>query len=246
MAKYIELMCGPDAVKSCIESGFDSVCVAIRYRDPKGFKKEKEDALSRHPEALVGAVVSGDFHKSARKAIMNCDLVIADVSKPDSARNACECWEVDMIVNPEQACERDMHYNPACGLDMPSARLAAERGIGYIANMGQIIDSKGRLRCQKMARIAQSVKICQKAGMPIILSMCAKDPYGVRNPYDLFNLASTTVMNMSQAGMAIGKNPQRYLLKASRRSDPDCIMEGLRVIEWGGQNPGQKKRFGWY
>ncbi len=246
MKSFTDLYCGVEAVKEAYDAGYDKVCIAIPFSKNALFDKEVKRIRSDHPDVMVGAVISKDIQTTAKKAMTNADLVIADVSASDGPRYACECWEVDLIVNPERNEDRDKLYNPASGLDMVCASMASERGIGYIINIANVIGSRGISRSRTIARISQNIKLCTKVGMPTILTSGAVDGLGIRNPQDIINLSLDLGMDEGNSQLSLTRHPSTYLKRASDRKDPNIITDGLRVLEWGGQNRKDNKKFGWY
>ncbi|MBU0762718.1 MAG: hypothetical protein KKD39_06800 [Candidatus Altiarchaeota archaeon] len=232
--EYVELFTGEKVPKEALELGWSSVCVAVDFPGKRTVA-----------ETLQAAVVKSDIEKNTKKAVETFDLVFVEASKEDDARKASELWNVDILYNNELNEARDLIYNKSSGLDNVICTFMAERNIGYLINASNVLDSGGSSRVKLLGRLRQNVLLCRKYGVKVVLSNCAKDRQGLRNPLDLAAIGSLFGMTSGESVDAVSKNPLFFIQKGLRRRDPNVLTDGLVVKEWGSQKHQGKKRQGW-
>ena len=240
---FYDLMCGLKIVGETLDAGYENVCVLY---DSKSGKKDREFIQKKYPQTLAGTCIDKDIVRNCKKAIEVFDLVFVDGSKADNLRSASETWETDLVYDGEMNDMRDPLYHAASGLDHTICSFMFERDIGYVFNMGNLLNSSGMARIKTLSRLRQNVVLTRKFNVKTILTMGAKDSYGIRNPHDLLNLGKAIGFTESEALKSITKNPRHYMERAFDRSNPNIIMKGVKVLEWGKQDIQPNKKFGWY
>ena len=91
--------------------------------------------------------------------------VVAFVGGDDALnRRAVESLKIDYLVSPEGKTERDTLKQRDSGLNHVVARIAKEKGISVVVDMGTISRLEGGAKAERIARVIQNVKICRKVG----------------------------------------------------------------------------------
>jgi len=220
------------------------VCVAQKPEQARSMKALKKPA---NLECYVGAVIDRNVEKNARTALEYADIIIVSGGDGDVNREASECWEVDILLHPEANQEKDfMDYRNA-GLDHVMASFMAERGIALGIDFSQLLSLSGRSLAQLIGRIRQNVRIALKYKLPVVLVSCASDRLGVRSPWDMTATCPLLGVPPHVASKVVSDFPAYLIKKANDRKNPNVILKGLEVVDWGKQKPAEKKRkYGWY
>lgn len=243
--KCYDLLADARTIEAHRRLGWDGICATVEFGAE--FKKNSENARKTGAEVKIGALLTKDVEKNARKALdMGAYLVLADGRSDDVARAASESWDVDLIVNPEPNEERDLVDQWSSGLDHIMASFMAEREIGYCVNAGNVLHSEGMRRVRLLGRIGQNLMLARKYGLRVVLASGARSDYDVRNRNDLMEVGRMLGMSESAACESICENPTFFIEKASSRSDQDVIMRGLIVKNWGTLERKPKRKYGWY
>jgi RNase P/RNase MRP subunit p30 len=245
--RHVDLYTGIGCVEQEKRMGWDRTCAVAEYKGKGEFKKYRENAVALGDDVLVGALISGDARKNARKALdAQADVIIADGRIEDACRTASECWEVDLIVNPELTGSRDLLDQWSSGLDHVMASFMAERGIGYCVNTANILDAAGVKRARLLGRIMQNLRLARKYRVNIVFATGARDKWSIRSPSDLAQLAKTLGLPDAESRKTVSQNPLFYVKRASERNNPDILTKGLEVVDWGSQQRKPKRKYGWY
>jgi ribonuclease P/MRP protein subunit RPP1 len=242
-------------VKLAETLGYRGICL-VEYFD----KENKFESFANNVSELsgqtkvnllVGAEIktkkTGEIQKKARSALRYADLIIVSGGDERTNRAVSDCWEADVLAHPEREAERDAMEFRNSGIDHITAKFMAERGIAIEINFSDILNSRGMLRSQIIARMAQNIMLSKKFGVPLITTSGAHEDLGLRAPMELAAVAMQLGMKEEQAIKTIGENPAGIVRKARDRKNPKIITKGLEVLKWGKTRPQkEKKQFGWY
>jgi len=235
----------PAALARAAELGWNGVCVAHELQEAR--KLGGRLKAPGNIECYLGALVSGDVEKNARKALEFADIVLVEGGLDEVNRAASECWEVDVLLHPERGRERDFMDYRNSGFDQVMASFMAERGIALGIDFSTLLSSQGRSLQQTLGRIRQNVKVALKHKVPVVLASGAGDPLGLRSPLDLSHVSGMLGVPEHLARKIVSAYPSLVVAKMRDRKNPDVILKGLGVVDWGGQKPSQPKRaYGWY
>ncbi|MEA1925080.1 MAG: RNase P subunit p30 family protein [Candidatus Altiarchaeota archaeon] len=225
--------------------GWDCVCftkeLGSGFRDFLG----EVEALRADSslELYTGALVNKPVRRNARKALDNADLVFVE----GQAREASECWEVDVISRPEKEAERDFMKQRDSGVDHIIAKNTSERFIALELNFSDILHSKGRARATLLGRIRQNIKVALKYNTPLVFTTGSDKPSDLRSPREMVSLARVLGLSEEAAKATLLSTPYRLIQKSRKRRDPNTILKGLEVVDWGTlKKPPGKKMYGWY
>lgn len=107
-------------------------------------------------------------------------------------RRAIESLKIDYLVSPEGFAHHSMHpklrsartkidslKQRDSGLNHVVARIAKEKGISIIVDIGEISRLKGKEKAERIARVMQNVKICRKVGCKIRIASFSENKKGV-------------------------------------------------------------------
>ncbi len=196
-------------------------------------------------DLLTGAVISTPVRKSARKALDSADLILVDGGDESVNRKAAECWEVDVLAHPERNTNKDFMHQRNSGIDHIMARFMKERCIAIEINFAEVLNSSGNARARILGRMRQNVMLARKYKTPVVLTSGARDKWGLRAPGELMAFGKCLGMTELEARTAVC--PAALLKKVSDRKNPDVILKGLEVLDWGKSRPRDKKKeYGWY
>jgi ribonuclease P/MRP protein subunit RPP1 len=201
---------------------------------------------------LAGAkVVTKDpasVQDKARKALLaGADIVLVEGGDEEVNRAASECWEVDVLCHPEKMQSKDLMDQKNSGIDHVTARFMAEKCIALEINLSELLDSYGMYRSQVMGRMRQNVMLAKKYGTPLIITTGAGDKYSLRSARDMLSVGLSLGMDEDLARKSLTDHPMRIVKKSRDRADPDKLLSGLEVTDWGSSaRPARKKTSGWY
>ncbi|MFH1125690.1 MAG: RNase P subunit p30 family protein [Candidatus Altiarchaeota archaeon] len=197
-------------------------------------------------EIYNGVLISKDVEKNSRKALDFADLILVSGGDDDINRAASECWEVDILLHPEFNREKDYIDYKNAGLDHVMASFMAERGIALGVDFSQILNSSGRTLVQNIGRIRQNVRIALKYKVPVVLVSGAADIFGLRGPLDFAAIHPLIGVPEHLAKKVVSSFPAYIVQKMNDRNNPNIILKGLEVTDWGKQKPQTKRKYGWY
>jgi len=224
---------------------WDGVCLSRRF--DKGFGRfcEEVSGLKSGLDILLGAEVGTPVQRNARKALEMADVIIVTGGDESVNRKASECWEVDILSHPERNFGKDFMHQRNSGIDHIMARFMQERCIAIEINFAEVLNSYGISRAKILGRMRQNVVLSRKYKTPVVLTSGAMDRWGLRAPRDL--MAFGKCLGISEAEAKDAVSPLGIVKKVNDRKNPDVILKGLEVLDWGRSNPKDKKRmYGWY
>jgi len=232
--------------------GWNGICLVEDFDSNfKSFSKEIECLKKKSKiDILIGAKIStkipNEIRRKSRAALGYADLILVDGGDEDINRAASECWEVDILCHPE-TIDKDFMDQKNSGVDHIMARFMSERFIALEIDFSRILNSHGMLRSQIMGKMRQNVMLARKYDVPTIITSNADDRWSLRAPRELISIGISLGMTEVIAKKAVGENPLKIIKKSRDRKDPNVIMKGLEVIDWGNSKPMERKRmFGWY
>lgn len=250
MRQYYDLHVPSPDLKDKIEVtehlGWNGLCVTT---DLKGFSKKiesKETVIDIFTGVELSPGSAQELRKNSRKVLESVDFVFVKGGIDEVNRVASESWEVDILCHPEKSAEKDFMRQKNSGLDHVMVKLMAEHGIAVEFNFSEILNSYGMLRSQIIGRMRQNIILARKYDAMVILTSGADDRWGLRAPRDLIAVGKMLGMTDAEAKAAVSENPIRLIEKSKNRKDPNVIMKGLEVLDWGEQKPEKKRRYGWY
>jgi len=232
----------PDLLESlgwycvCFTKEFDS-----GFRD---FLGEVEALRKDSPLKLyTGALVTKPVRRNARKALDKADLVFVE----GQAREASECWEVDLVSRPEKEAEKDFMKQRNSGVDHIIARNMSERFIALELNFSDILHSRNRARATLLGRIRQNIKVALKYNTPLVFTTGSDRLSDLRSPGEMISLARVLGLSEEEAKATLSSTPFKLIEKSGDRRDPNILLKGLEVLDWGElKKPSRKKMYGWY
>ncbi len=241
-------------IKLAKHMGWNGICLTADFQDTETIKEfsEKIDDMRKETKLtlLIGAEITAksiqELQKNSRKALSCVDLSLVNGGGDEINRAASECWEVDILCHPEKLAEKDFMKQKNSGVDHVMAKLMAERLIALEFNFSEILNSYGMLRSHVLGRMRQNVMLARKYKALMILTSGAQDKWELRAPGELIAIGKAIGMTQIEAKLAVSENPSRLLKKSKDRKDPNIILKGLDVVEWGDQKPREKRMYGWY
>lgn len=233
--------------------GWDGACFSMEYdRGFSSFLKELEPfrndpGFRVFSGALINAKKPAEVRDKARSALdAGADIVLVDGGSEEINRAASECWEVDVLCHPENVSGKDLMDQKSSGIDHIVARFMAEKSMALEIDVSQLLDSYGRGRSQLIGRMRQNVLLAKKYGVPLMIASGATDAYGLRSPHDLLSVGIALGMDSGLAKKSVEGFPSMVVKKSIDRRDPNVLLKGLEVLDWGEAKPEKKRMYGWY
>lgn len=225
--------------------GWSGIALVKKTQDLNEFLKFKESVSKLRAQIKTWAGVelypTNNVQQEIRKFRKDADIIF--VSGDDSTnRSASECWETDCISSPVRPDQKDFMHQKNSGIDYTIARSCAERGIAVEVNFSEILNYYGKLGSELMGRIQQNVKICSDTKAPVLLTSGARNTFELRAPRELLAVGNFLGLD----GITLSYVPLEIVGRTERRCDPNVIIKGLEIQEWGGTKPKEKKVYGWY
>ncbi len=222
-------------------------CVCFTKEFDSGFRDFLRDINALRKDSPVklctGALINKPVRRNARKVLDKADLVFVE----GEAREASECWEVDILSRPEKEAERDYMKQRNSGVDHVIARNMSERFIALELNFSDILHSRGRARATLLGRMRQNIKVALKYSTPLVFTTGSDRPSDLRGPGEMVSLAKVLGLSEGEAKATMSSTPLRLMEKSGKRRDPNILLKGLEVVDWGTlRKPSRKKMYGWY
>lgn len=242
-----------EKIKLAEHLGWNGICLVREFdgKFPSFFEEIEKLKRKADIEILVGAEITAktkkEISKEARASLEYADIILANGGSSNVNRSVSECWEVDILCNPEGGVEKDFSDYKNSGVDHIIAKLMAEKFIALEINFSEILNSYGVLRSQILGRMKQNLILAKKYNVPVILASGARDKFAMRSPRELMAIGISFGMKERDAKKSVEENPLKIIKKSQDRKDPNVIMKGLEVVQWGDQKPVERKKmFGWY
>jgi len=115
-------------------------------------------------------------------------------------RRAIETLKIDYLVSPERGDKKDTLKQRASGLNHVVAKLAKERGVEIIIDLGELSGMKGKQKALRIERIIQNIKICRKASCKIKIANLASETKDLVDEKGRRAIGFSFGMSSSQAG----------------------------------------------
>lgn len=235
ISPHYDMLVEEAAVEELRGLGWDGACaVGGKKNDVKDF------------DLLSAAVVSGDVRNKAREALKKHDLAYFKLGGIDENRKASECWELDAFILTHDYVKNERPgKKPA--LDYVSLKNMTERGIYLIIPLNLLVEKTGFLKALTLDCLKRTARLARKAKTSLILASGAKDASELRSWEDLAHYGSIIGVPKQEIKRTVSDNPHLLAGKARDRKNPDIILSGLKVLEWGELAPRKEKgMFGWY
>ncbi|MBN2518179.1 MAG: hypothetical protein JXB14_05000 [Candidatus Altiarchaeota archaeon] len=253
MTEYYDLHIAADEkdLKRTVEIskrlGWSGLAIIKKTHDLSDFLKFKErlSGLGAGIKILAGVELYptnlNSIQQEIRKFRRDADVIF--VSGDDSiTRAASDCWELDCISSPINIQQKDFMKQRNSGIDYAIAKSCAEKGIAIEIRFSDVLRYYGKLGSELMARIKQNIDICNDTRAPLLLTSGAKDPFELRSPLELLGFGR--FLGMSK--YSLSEAPRNILERTNGRKDPNVILKGLRVQDWGDIKLKEKRLYGWY
>ncbi len=225
--------------------GWDGVCFTENYSKKFSRFAEKIKQLKESSELEIysGAIVSKPVRRNARNALDKADIIFV----VGENREASECWEIDVISRPEQSAERDFMKQRDSGIDHIISRFMAEKSIALELNFSDILHSGGRGRATLIGRMRQNILLARKYRIPLITTTGSNDIFDLRGPLEHISMGKVLGLTLEGAVNTVSLNPMKVIQKSADRKNPDILLKGLEVTDWGEtEKPARKRMYGWY
>ena len=110
---------------------------------------------------------------------------------------------VDIFFVPHALSRRDHLHWRSSGVDETMIKLAKKHSIAIGFRFDLILQVDGVQRAQLLGRIMQTIRLCHKYNVRMVLCSFATDVYGLRNASDLQGLGRLLGMTPLEAKQAI-------------------------------------------
>lgn len=195
--------------------------------------------------ALIKPEKAGDVVKLARRAVEVADFVLVSGGDEGINKAASECWEVDVLLHPEQVGGKDYMDQRNSGLDESMIKFMAERGIAVGVDFSLLLDSSGMFRVQNIARVRQNIMLAGRYGAMVVFVSGAKDSCGMRSPRDMLSVLLSIGVEAGYAKKIMLEYPGVLVGKSVDRRNPNVILKGLEIVS-SDKEVGGKRMYGWY
>ena len=226
---------------------WSGICLTSHFeKNFSEFSKKAEKLKAKGSiEIFTGAEINENIRKNSIEALKYSDFNFAACTGEDATRNASDCWELHVLCQ-ENPKERDFMDQKNSGIDHIVAKLLKEKGIALELNFSDFLNSYGMARAQRIGRARQNILLARKYKILLIITSGAKDIYGMRAPRELISFGKILGMTDGEAKNALEKNPLVIIKKSADRKNPDKLLTGLEVVNWGKQKKAVKKPHGFY
>ncbi len=155
-------------------------------------------------DSCNGYLVDSD-EKESRKIIDSLkhkDKIIAVVARDDFFnRRALETLKINYLVGLEANPRSDTLKQRSSGLNHVLAKIARDKKITIIVNLGELIKSDKDEKARRISRIIQNIKICRKANCDIKFATFAKSKDELIDEFAIKSLAFSLGMSSQQANV---------------------------------------------
>lgn len=155
-------------------SSKEEVLEILNY--PKNGKSNEPDGfLIRSDEKLARRIIASLKDKKIKK-------IIAFVGGDDVMnRRVIESLKIDYLISPERDAKFDNLKQRDSGLNHVVAKIAKEKDVTIVVDMGEIASLDGKERALRIAKAMQNIKVCRKAGCSLKIASCVNKKRGILN-----------------------------------------------------------------
>lgn len=111
-----------------------------------------------------------DARKQADKLKKEGKKIIILSQDDEFNRKALEIKGLKMLIINENLNQKDYMKQRASGLNEVLAKIAAEKGIAIGIQIDEIIKKNNVEKAQALARLAQNIMLCKKAGTELVFA----------------------------------------------------------------------------
>lgn len=110
------------------------------------------------------------------------------------------------------------------------AKLIQKNNCAIEACLSPLFGSKDIQRIRAIKDIKSNLKYARKYGVPIIATTGAKSSYGLRSPYQVYELLKVLGFTDSEATNAMNKNPQTIVTYGVEKLEKKRVSDHVRII----------------
>jgi len=129
-------------------------------------------------------------------------------------RAACSDDRVDLLMHPERG--------KRSGLNQVTAKIAEKNDVAVGLSFGYFWKKGDVVRSRVLAFQRQNVALCQKFGVPIVITSDAYSHFDLRAPHQLKALARLLLLTDKEATAALSSAP-RNIVKHSTRKETERV-----------------------
>ncbi|MFZ0010897.1 MAG: RNase P subunit p30 family protein [Halobacteriota archaeon] len=124
-------------------------------------------------------------------------------------RAACSDDRVDLLMHPERGKRG--------GLNQVTAKIAEKNGVALGLSFGYFWKTREIERSRALALQHQNVALCQKFGVPIVITSDAYSHFDLRAPRQLKALARLLPLEDKEATDALSSAPQNIIKRSKQK-----------------------------
>jgi len=204
-------------VEMGVELGYSSF--AMCGTSNKHYQEGERFAL--HTRTDLKARQLQSLKKEAKKVRDRYMIVAASLNGVDAANWVAEDWMVDVLTLDLSSKEK---------LRSTTAKLAAKNGTALEIPISSLLMTQGLTRSRTIKIMRDAVSIAQHAGMKIILSSGARNPFQLRSPRAMTHIGIALDLDEITAAASICENPNTIIERSIKRLDENHILPGLEII----------------
>lgn len=119
-------------------------------------------------------------------------------------RRAIESLRIGYLVSPERGAKFDNLKQRDSGLNHVVCKMAFEKGIKIVVDMGEISGLKGKEKAIRIAKVMQNVKVARKVGCRVLIASFARDKGSVFDELGRKSFGVSLGMSSSEVRDCIG------------------------------------------
>jgi RNase P/RNase MRP subunit p30 len=225
----------PSHTKLMIEKAVELGYKTLGMPFPARYSKEEIEAVGELCSKLGVDLVTrvdlapktvGELLKNLRFLRRRAEVVAVNCFSKAVARQAAKDRRVDLLSFPSPSPRS--HFFDHAEAELASGALAALE-----IEMAPLLRLQGFRRCLLLSTLRKEIRVAKKAGVPVILSSGADEPYLLRHFEDYASLSYLFGMDLHAAKKAFSDNPQQLIERNRRKLSPNFVAPGIYIVRRG-------------
>jgi RNase P/RNase MRP subunit p30 len=222
-------------IEKAVELGYKTLGAAF----PTGHAKEEIQRVRELCRELGVDLVTrvdvaprsvGELLKSLKASRRRAEVVAVNCFSKAIARQAAKDRRVDLLSFPSTSPRK--HF-----FDRAEAKLASGALAALEIEMTPLLKLQGFRRCLLLSTLRKEVQVAGKAGVPVVLSSGADEPYLLRCSEDYASLSYLFGIELHAARKALSENPRAIIDRNRKKLSPDFVSPGVYIVRRGKNCP---------
>ncbi|MBS3056021.1 MAG: hypothetical protein J4473_01155 [Candidatus Aenigmarchaeota archaeon] len=213
-----------DMINMAERLGFSGIGISKFFTTRSDLNWElPETKLDMIKTIILKSKTPDELKTMANEARKKAEIICVHGGDYEINRAACEESMIDILLHPELG-------RTDSGIDHICAKAAAENNVAVEVDFREIMESSYKHRVSALAYIKQNIEICNKYGVPIIISSNAHSKWNLRTGRDMAAIGYLLGMELANAIDSVSSVPLKIITE-NRKKLAGLKWQGVEIID---------------